>query len=115
MSIRWQDCGNVLLGCWLAVSPWQLGYFMNQLATQNACGVGMVLIVFNLLIVGRVLDEGQEILNIMLGIWLMLCPYALAFSAAKAPAINTMIVGALIVVFAGWQIYDATREPKSSD
>ncbi|MFI4939671.1 MAG: SPW repeat protein [Burkholderiales bacterium] len=112
MSVRWQDWANVLLGCWLAVSPWQMEYTLNHAATGNACGVGTVLVVFNLIAVCRIVDEGQEIVNILLGIWLMFSPYALDFSLEKNPAINAMAVGALIVVLAGWQIVDATREKK---
>jgi hypothetical protein len=109
MSVRWQDWANVLLGCWLAVSPWQMEYALNHAARGNSCGVGAVLVVFNLISVCRIVDEGQEIVNILLGIWLILSPYALDFAMEKKPTINVMAVGALIVVLAGWQIVDAIR------
>lgn len=112
VSIRWQDWGNVILGCWLAVSPWQLGFALNHLASGNACGLGIVLVVFNLFIVGRMVDEGQEILNIILGLWLVLCPFAFGFSSARLPAINFMIVGTATIILACWQIFDAVKEPK---
>src|ERR1017187_8426734 len=113
MTIRWQDWMVVLLGCWLAVSPWGMGYTLNGAATANAHGLGAVLIIFNILSATRLLDEGQEIFNILLGVWLILSPYSLGFATAKEPAINAIAAGAMIVALAGWQIYDATKGGKT--
>jgi hypothetical protein len=112
MNPRWQDWTNVLLGCWLVVSPWQMGYSLNETATTNACGLGAVLIVFNLISVCRLVDEGQEIFNILLGTWLMFSPYALGFTTDREPAINALAVGVMIVALAVWQIYDAAKAGK---
>jgi hypothetical protein len=112
MIPRWQDWTNVLLGCWLVVSPWQMGYSLNETATMNACGLGAVLIVFNLISVCRLLDEGQEIFNILLGTWLMLSPYALGFTTDRVPAINALAGGVMIVALAVWQIYNAAKVGK---
>ena len=109
MIARWQDWANVLLGCWLVVSPWQMGYSLNETATTNACGLGAVLIVFNLISACRLVDEGQEIFNILLGFWLMASPYSLGFASDKDPAINALAAGATIVALAVWQIYDAIK------
>ena len=112
IAIRWQDWIDVLLGCWLVVSPWEMGYTLNEAATTNACGLGVVLIVFNLISAGRLLDKGQEIFNILLGTWLILSPYSLNFVTEKEPTINAIVVGVMIVALAGWQIYDATKAGK---
>jgi hypothetical protein len=112
MIARWQDWTNVLLGCWLVVSPWQTGYLLNKTATTNACGLGAVLIVFNLISVCRLVDEGQEIFNILLGFWLICSPYVLGFATDKGPAINALATGVTIVALAFWQIYDATKVGK---
>ena len=112
MIARWQDWANVLLGCWLVVSPWQMGYSLNETATTNACGLGAVLFVFNLISACRLVDEGQEIFNILLGFWLMASPYSLGFASDKDPAINALAAGATIVALAVWQIYDAIKVGK---
>ena len=109
MIIRWQDWTNVLLGCWLVVSPWQMGYTLNETATTNACGLGVVLVVFNLISVCRLVDEGQEIFNILLGIWLICSPYVLGFASDKEPAVNALAGGVTVVALAVWQIYDTLR------
>ncbi|MGA8148565.1 MAG: SPW repeat protein [Gallionellaceae bacterium] len=112
MTIRWQDWIDVLLGCWLVVSPWEMEYSLNEAATANACGLGAVLVVFNLISACRLSDEGQEIFNILLGSWLILSPYSLNFAMAKEPASNAIVVGAIVVALAGWQIYDAAKAGK---
>jgi len=109
MVLRWQDWTNVLMGFWLVISPWQLGYTLNAVATANACGLGAVLIVFNLISACRVVDEGQEIFNILLGSWLICSPYVLSFATDKEPAVNTVAGGAIVVALAVWQIYDTVR------
>jgi len=113
MSTRWQDWVNGLLGCWLAMSPSQMEYSLNHIASGNACGVGAVLVLFNIIAVSRILDEGQEIVNIILGIWLVLSPYALAFSAERSPTVNAIAVGISVIVLASWQIYDSLKERRT--
>lgn len=109
MVLRWQDWANVLLGCWLAVSPWQLEYTLNKAATTNTCGLGAALIVFNVISACRILDEGQEILNVLFGVWLICSPYVFGFAADKEPTVNALAGGVIVVVLAIWQIHDAVR------
>lgn len=110
MTIRWQDWINVLLGFWLVVSPWGLDYSLNNAATANAHGLGATIIIFNIISACRLIDEGQEIFNILLGTWLILSPYSLGFATEKAAAINVILVGAAIMSLGIWQMYDATRD-----
>jgi len=108
-NVRWQDWLAIGLGVWLLLSPWQLGHTLNHAATANACGVGIVVIVYDLISGGRLVEQGQEILNILLGAWLFLSPYALNFRDEIGATRNAMAVGIAIVVLAIWQIFDATR------
>ncbi len=112
MPVRWQNWMTVLLGFWLAVSPAQMGYSLNHSASGNACGLGAVLIIFNLIAVARILDEGQEIVNILIGLWLILSPFALDFTIQKKPAFNAIMVGTVIIALAAWQTYDAIKTRK---
>ena len=41
---HWQDLVNALLGAWLALSPWAVGYAVQTSATYNAVAVGFLLI-----------------------------------------------------------------------
>lgn len=109
MTIRWQDWMCVLLGSWLVVSPWEMGYSLNEVATADACGLGGVLVVFNVISACRLSDKGQEIFNILLGAWLIFAPYSLNFSADNLPSINAIVIGVMVIALACWQIYDATK------
>jgi hypothetical protein len=109
MAVRWQDWISVALGSWLAISPWAMNYWLDRGATENAFGVGAVIIIFNLISVCRLVDEGQELFNILLGAWLVLSPLWLDFAAATAAMINTVLVGSMIIGLAVWQIRDATK------
>lgn len=111
-SILWQDWTYILLGCWLVVSPWEMGYSLNHAASANSWGIGGVLIVFNLIAASRVFGAGQVIFNILLGTWLILSPYPLDFAIDKVAADNTIVAGAMLVSFACWQIYDVTKAGK---
>jgi len=111
-KFRWQDWVAIVLGCWLIVSPWQMEYTLHHAATANASGVGVVLVVYNLIAVGRLVEQGQEIFNIMAGCWLVLSPYALDFSSESGATINAIAVGVAVVILAFWQLFDATRRKK---
>lgn len=112
MSRRWQDWVYVIVGVWLVVSPAAMGYFSDSPATANSWGIGGVLIVFNLIAISRVFGAGQAVFNILLGGWLILSPYLLDFAADKEAANITIAIGVLVVAFACWQIYDATKSRK---
>jgi hypothetical protein len=86
-----------------------MGYTLNHAATTNACGLGGVLILFNLISACRLVDKGQEIFNCLLGFWLICSPYVLGFATDKEPAINALAAGVMVVALAVWQIYDAVR------
>jgi SPW repeat len=114
-GIRWQDWLSGAIGAWLVASPWELEYTLNGAATSNACGLGGVLIVFNLISAARFMEQGQEIFNILLGLWLVASPYALSFESERAPALNAMIAGASVVVLSGWRLYEEARTPKEKE
>lgn len=109
MKISWQYWALVALGIWLLISPWQMDYTLDHAASTNAAGMGSALVVFNLICAGRLLEEGQEILNVVLGAWLVFSPYSLSFSAEKGPTVNAIAVGIAVAVLAISQMVDAAR------
>ena len=83
----------MVVGLWLLVSPWAMHYTINETAAANARGLGIGIILFNLMSVGRFIEEGQEIVNVLIGAWLILSPYALNFQAGTAVAANAIGAG----------------------
>ncbi len=112
MSIRWQDWASVMVGIWLVASPWQLEFTLNLPEKGNACGLGAALIIFNLISACRKVDEGQEILNILMGIWLIMAPFAFSFYTDKNVSLNLIVSGVVVTVLASWQMFDTIRKSK---
>lgn len=118
---RWQDWVNLVLGVWLFISPWVLnfaaGYATGAAPGGAAAGAtapagdalanaswdawifGVVIAVVALSSTLRVAawqEWGTLILGLILGVWLFIAPWALAFSGAPAAAWDHWIVGALV-------------------
>jgi hypothetical protein len=99
-SKRWQDVLNLVIGAWLFVSPWAIrGSMEVSAAMWNAYILGVAIVVFAAVAVSmpRVWEEG---INIALGVWMIISPWVLRFSAHRDLAANAVIVGILVTVLA---------------
>ncbi len=105
VKIRWLDWLDILLGCWLVLSPWKLDNSFNETATEYIIVLGVILILFNLISVCRLVDQGQEVFNIMLGVLLIICPLILNLPIEELGTINVVLVGGIILTLASWQIF----------
>ena len=103
MITRWQNAVNLLLSAWLFVSPWSMHY-THQAAAWNAWIFGCVTFAFALssVLLPRV---WESVVNMLLGLWLVVSPYLLRFASENSIAVNTVVVGALLVAFAYWAYY----------
>ena len=98
---HWQDPVNALLGAWLALSPWVVGYVPNITANYNAVVVGALLIAAALgaMFIPKAWEEWTEA---VLGLWLIVSPWALGFGAdqlARNTAVSTGIIVALLALW----------------
>jgi hypothetical protein len=101
---RWQDWGNLLLGAWLFISPWVMQYSSDAPnAIWNSHLLGAAIVIFSAVAVymPRIWEEG---LNIVLGIWGILSPWALGFVSQRNVTMNTVIVGIAVTALAAWAI-----------
>lgn len=101
---RWQDWVNLILGVWLFVSPWILAYAMQDAAAWNAYILGAAIVVFAA-IAAYMPKAWEEMINTLLGVWLVLSPYVLGFAAQTMIAVHTVVVGVLVTVFAVWAMF----------
>lgn len=117
---HWQDWINGMLGLWVFGSPWFLEHTMvtevparGTLGMWNLWVIGLAVVV----IAGFALyafNAWKELANLILGVWLVASPWALGFSTSDMLMRNAVSFGALIVFFAAWALYDATRGPNRS-
>jgi hypothetical protein len=106
-SNQWQDWLNLLLAVWLFVSPWVLGFAASgggaSVAAWNACIVAVVIAVLSIAALARA-EPWEEWVNILAGIWLFISPWVLKFSGNRHALWNALIVGALVIIFAAWDL-----------
>lgn len=110
---HWQDWLVTLIGVWLVVSNWVLGYAMGDTVSLTATPI----IFWNALLAGiaaLVLGVAalasfrlwEEWADIALGAWLVTSPWLLGFAGAQLAMWNVVICGVVIIASAAWTLYD---------
>jgi hypothetical protein len=98
---HWQDPVNGLVGVWLILSPWVLGFQSDMTAMANAVIIGILLLATALgaIFVPRAWEEWTET---ALGVWLAISPWALGYSALQNATISAVVSGVIVAVLALW-------------
>jgi hypothetical protein len=100
---RWQDWVELVLGIWLVISPWVVGFADMEAARTNAVILGVAIVVYSLIELG-VPKAWEEWVSAAMGLWLVISPFVLNFSQHTAATWNTIAVGVLTLVFALWAL-----------
>jgi SPW repeat len=109
---RWQDWVNGILGLWMFVSPWMVGFAEgNNPAARTAWLLGAAIIVFAGIAV-YMPKAWEEALNIILGLCLLASPWALSYTDQPKPTSNAVLIGLLVTLFAVWAMVMDTRVQK---
>ena len=98
---HWQDAANAVLGAWLVVSPWVLGFQNVVVATVSTMAVGALLIASSLEAM-QVPQAWEEWLDAGLGALLMMIPALLGFDGVAPALQNALVVGGLVTALAIW-------------
>lgn len=98
---HWQDAVNVVLGAWLVLSPWAIGYQDEAMAMSNAIVIGLALIAASLgaIFVPRAWEEWTEG---ALGLWMIVSPWVLGF--AGGARMTAVVTGIVIAALALWTL-----------
>ena len=109
MEIRepwaWEDWVDMVLGLWLAISPWILGFSESDpSATRNALIVGIVVAVLSgsTFLIYNVIEEW---IDVILGIWLIVSPWVLSAAGNASVVADFVVVGAVVAGFSGYEIW----------
>lgn len=109
---RGQDWANLLLGGWLFFSPWVLGFAgaaggdgtaTSSVAASNAWALGLVIAALSLAALVRN-QPWEEWLNSLAGLWMILSPWVLGYNQNATAVWNSLIVGALVLIVAVWDL-----------
>lgn len=100
---HWQDAVNAILGVWLLLSPWVLGFVSETMPMANAVVVGLALIAAALgaIFVPRAWEEWTEL---ALGAWLIVSPWLLGFAALEVARLSAVATGVVIAALALWTL-----------
>ena len=98
---RWQDWFNLVLGVWLVVAPFVGVGAVNDVAAWNSYAAGAAVAIFALAAIARP-QVWEEWVNLVIGLWLILAPFALGFADQPVAMWNQIIVGILIGLDALW-------------
>lgn len=103
---RVPDGINVVLGALLFISPWVLSYTGRDLAAWSAWIGGVVVAILAIAALVR-FAEWEEWINVALGVWLVIAPWVLGFSAVAAAMWSHVILGVVIAALAAWRAWTA--------
>ncbi|MBI5164282.1 MAG: SPW repeat protein [Magnetospirillum sp.] len=101
----WQDWVNLIIGAWLFVSPWVLGYADLPAAAWNSWIFGIVVAVVSIAALIQ-FAQWEEWINVLFGVWLLAAPWVMGFAAAgePAPVWNHVGVGLVVGILALWDV-----------
>lgn len=113
-KMRWQDWVTLLIGVWVGISPWVLGYSTAGIATANAVVFGIAIVVYSIveLSVPRVWEEW---LMVLAGVWLLISPWVLQFSQSTAAAWDTALTGIAVGILALWAMAQFSSQPRQRE
>jgi predicted MFS family arabinose efflux permease len=103
VSTAWQDAINLVLGAWLVLSPLILGYVGDRNPAWNAFIVGAAIFILAAAAIWA-FQKWEEWINVLLGLWLIVSPWALGFNTMPTPLWNQIIVGVLTGGLALWSV-----------
>jgi uncharacterized membrane protein HdeD (DUF308 family) len=94
---------NVIAGLWLLISPFVLGFSAMQTATWDTAVVGVIVLV---LAWTRAANParyvGLSVINLLLGVWLIVSPFVLAYSTSRPATWNDVVFGIVVAILAIW-------------
>lgn len=112
-TANWLNWLVAVAGLWELLSPFVLGYSALTVTMWNAVIIGVVLIalgVWAALYKEAKTDRTLDWINAVLGVWLVVSPFALDYSATVMAMWNSIIVGLVVLVLAGWAAFAVSKE-----
>jgi len=101
-----------LAGLWEVIAVFILGYTASSTALWNALIVGVALLVLGVwaaLSNQETTDKFLDWINVVIGVWLIIAPFILGYSAIVAAIWNDIIVGLVVVVLEVWAVLTIGR------
>lgn len=91
---------NFILGIWLIISPWIIGY-VSASAKWDQVGIGIAVLILAAIREVAPSQHWASFLNGLVGVWALIAPIFLYFGR-PAGYWNSIIVGIVIAILAFW-------------
>ena len=100
-NARWQNVANFVLGAWLFISPWVLGFSDAGKVATNAW---IFVIIIALLALSAIFayQRWEEWMTAAIGVWVFISPWVLGAVSNARILWSSLVVGALLVILALW-------------
>lgn len=108
---------DILVGIWLIISPFLLNYSSNSTALWNDIIAGVAVIIFA---ATQTAQSNRSIswpswVNLLIGIWLVLAPFALGYSASTVTMWNEILTGIVIIALAAFAAFSSSPTDRMDD
>jgi len=101
---RWEDYCGIVLGALVALSPWLAGQSDNQVVLWVTIAVGLWIMQFaGLELVD--LERSEQICLLILGLWLVVSPFALGYADSGALMIWHFVLGVAVALLAALELW----------
>ncbi len=107
------DVLSIVAGLGLALSPWYLGFAAETSAAWNAGLTGAAVAVIGVIALFA-FHQAEEWINGLFGLWSLLSPWALGFSAVSPAATAHVVAGILVLGAAVASLWFTTTRPYST-
>jgi hypothetical protein len=91
-SEGWASWINMILGVWLIISPWVVGFASRPTALWNTLILGVVILIAGLY-ASRTRSAGPSWWNVVFGIWLIISPFILGYRSLEAATADDVVLG----------------------
>src|SRR5258708_8378428 len=109
---RWQDWVSLVLGVLLFISPWVFSTSTNGSSSWNAWIVGVIGVILALGALAFLSTATiAEWISLILGVWLFISPWVLAFAALSSAAWTAWIIAILFVFVTAWPFLHTRASP----
>jgi hypothetical protein len=97
---HWPDVGSLLLGVWLVLSPFALGFAGAEVWITIALGLCVILFAVEGFVIPSYLEEWGEIL---IGLALLAIPWTVGYESVSA-TVSSVVSGILVILLAAWEL-----------
>ncbi|YBV95209.1 SPW repeat protein [Phyllobacteriaceae bacterium JZ32] len=107
---KMQDWINLVLAVCLFVSPWVIGFAAAMAPAWNAWIVAVIMGALAIATLSA-FAEWEEWANLVLGLWLIISPWVLAFTANTSAMWTHLIIGVIVAAVSAWAVWDYRQHP----